>query len=170
MRLVPLALAPGKVEAGAVLGRNRPQPEGANIIAVRQRRGLENLAPGEHSVAGEQRRDMSAAIDRRDMEGVGEAIETERPGERDHMSTVDKPPPEAPLSLAELVEVHLGGVLIEPGRRLVLSFFDGDAVDMVYALAGAIVFEPIGRAAELAVECGAVDSWTGCAETGAGDR
>src|ERR1700722_20022801 len=85
------------------------------------------------------------------------------------MSTVDKPPPETPLPLAELVEMHLGGVLIEPGRRLILSLFYGDAVDMIHPFAGAIVLEPIGRAAELAVECGAVDSWTGCAETGDGD-
>src|ERR1700733_9335466 len=86
------------------------------------------------------------------------------------MSTVDKPPPETPLPLAELVEMHLGGVLIEPGRRLMLSLFYGDAVDMIHPFAGAIVLEPIGRSAELAVECGAVDSRAGCAETDDGDR
>ena len=111
-------------------------------------RGLDDFAPREQRIAGEERRDMPAAVDRRDMEGVGEAVETERPGERDHMPAIDEPPPEAPLALAELVEMHLGGVLIEPGRRLVLGLLDGDAVDMVDALAGAIVLEPIGRPAE----------------------
>src|ERR1700735_3493133 len=104
---------------------------------------------------------MPAAVDRRDMEGVGEAVETQRPGERDHMSTVDKPPPEAPLALAELVEMHLGGVLIEPGRRLVLSLFDGDAVDMIHPFPGFIILEPIGRPAELSFERGSLDPRTG---------
>ena len=170
MGLVPLALAPGKVGARAVLGRDRAHSERANVIAVGQRRGLDNFAPGEHSIAGEERRDMPAAIDRRDMEGVGEAVETQRPSERDHMPAIDEPPPEAPLPLAELVEMHLGGVLIEPGRRLVLGLFDGDAVDMIDPLAGAIVLEPVRRSAELRVERGAVDRRTSCAETFDGDR
>src|SRR5277367_6809872 len=160
MGLVPLALTPGKVGASAVLGRDRAKSERADIIAVRQRRGLDNFAPREHRIAGEERRDMSAAVDRRNMEGVGEAVETQGASERDHMPTVDEPPPEAPLPLAELVEMHLGGVLIQPGRRLVFGLFDGDAVDMIDALAGAIVLEPIGRSAELSIERGAVDPRT----------
>ena len=128
---------------------------------LRQRRGLHNFAPGEQSVAGEQRRDMPAAVDRRDMEGVGEAVETQGARERDHVPAVDEPPAEASLALAELVEMHLGGVLIEPGRRLVLGLFDGDAVDMIDPFAGSVVLEPIGRPAELSVEGGAVDPRTG---------
>ena len=141
-----------------------------DVVAAGQRRSLENLAPGEHGIASEERRDMPAPIDRRDMEGVGEAVETQRAGERDHMPAIDEPAPEAPLPLAELVEMHLGGVLIEPGRRLVLGLFDGDAVDMIDPLAGAIVLEPIGRSAELRIERGAIDPRTGCAETCDGDR
>ena len=109
---------------------------------------------------------MPAAVDRRDMEGVGEAVEAERAGERDHMPAVDEPPAEAPLPLAELVEMHFRGVLVEPGRRLVLGLFDGDAVDMIDPFAGAIVLEPMRRSAELPVERGAVDRRTGCAEIG----
>ena len=77
MGLVALALAPRKVGARAVLGRDRAQSQRANIVAMRQRRGLDDFAPGEHSVAGEERRNMPAAVDRRDMEGIGEAVETE---------------------------------------------------------------------------------------------
>src|ERR1700677_2530607 len=163
MRLEPLAFAPRKVGARPVFGRDRAHPERANVVAAGQRRGLENFAPCEHSIAGEERRDMSAAIDRRDMEGVGEAVETQGASERDHMPTIDEPPPEAPLPLAELVEMHLGGVLIKPGRRLVLGLFDGDAVDMIDPLADAIVLEPIVRSAELRIERGAINPRTGCA-------
>src|ERR1700728_2665491 len=114
----------------------------------------------------QERRDMSGAVDRGDMKGVGEAVEAEAPSERDHMPAIDEAPPEAPLALAELIEMHPGDVLIEPGRRLVLGLLDGDAVDMVDALAGAIVLEPIGRSAEILVECSAIDRRTGFAETG----
>ncbi len=76
MRLVSLALAPRKVGARAVLGRDCAQSECADIVAAGQRRGLDNFAPGEHRIAGEERRDMPATVDRRDMEGVGEAVET----------------------------------------------------------------------------------------------
>ena len=78
---------------------------------------------------------MAAAVDRRDMEGVGEAVEAQRARQRDDMAAVDQPPAEAALRLAELVEMHLGGVLIEAGRDLVLGLLDGDAVDMVDPLA-----------------------------------
>ena len=86
------------------------------------------------------------------------------------MPAIDEAPPEAPLPFAELVEMHFRGVLIEPGRRLVLGLFDRDAVDMIDPLAGAIVLEPMRRAAELVVERGAIDPRTGCAEIGDGDR
>ena len=124
MGFVPLALAPGKVGARPVLGRDRAHSERANVVAVRQRRGLDDFAPGEHGVAREERRDMPAPVDRRDMEGVGEAVKAQGASERDHMPAIDEAAPKAPQPLAELVEMHLGGVLIEPGRRLVLGLFD----------------------------------------------
>ena len=58
MRLVALALAPGKVGAGAVLGRDRAHSQRANVVAARQRRSLDDFAPGEHRVAREQRVDL----------------------------------------------------------------------------------------------------------------
>src|ERR1700722_8943 len=131
MRLVPLALAQRKIDASAVLCRDCAHSERADVIAVRQLRRLDNFTPREHRVAGEERRDMPAAIDRRDMEGVGEAVEPQGSSERDHMPAIDEPPPEAPLPLAKLVEMHLGGVLIEAGRRLVFGLFDGHTVDMI---------------------------------------
>ena len=131
MRLIALALAQGKVGAGAVLGRDGAQSQRPDIVTARQRRCLDHLAPGEQSVAGEQRRDMPAAVDRGDVEGVGEAIEAQCAGERNDVAAIDQTPPEAPLPLAELVEMDLGGVLIEPGGGLVLGLLDRDPVDMI---------------------------------------
>jgi hypothetical protein len=76
MGLVALALTPRKVGARPVLGRDCAHSERADVLTVRQRRSLDNFAPRKHRIAGEERRDMSAAVDRRDMEGVGEAVET----------------------------------------------------------------------------------------------
>ena len=78
--------------------------------------------------------------------------------------------PKRPLPLAELVEMDLGRVLIEPGRRLVLGLLDGGAVDMIDPLARAIVLEPMRRSAEFAVERVAFDPRTSRAETGCADR
>src|ERR1700722_3360843 len=86
------------------------------------------------------------------------------------MPAIDEPPPEAPLPFAELVEMHLGGVLIEPGRRLVFGLFDGHTVDMIDPFASAIVLETMGRSAELQIEGGAIDPRTGCAQAFNGDR
>ena len=79
---------------------------------------VQHFAPGIDRAAREQRRDVPAAIDRRDMEGVGEAIEGQRAGQRDHVPAIDQPPAEAAAGLRELVEMHLGGVLVEPGGQL----------------------------------------------------
>src|SRR5271166_5213058 len=161
MRLVALALAQREVGAGAVLGGDGAQPESPDVVSSRQRCGLHDLAPRENRVAGKQRRDMPAAVDRRDVEGVGEAVETQRARERNDVPAVDEPPAEPPLSLAELVEMNFGGVLVEPGRHLVLGFLDGDAVDMVDSFALSVVLEPIGRTAEGLVERGAIDARAG---------
>src|SRR5580692_10955769 len=103
MRLVTLAFAPRKIGARPVLGRDRAHPERANVVTAGQRRSLDDFAPREHSIASEERRDMPAAVDRRDMEGVGEAVETQGASVRDHMAPIDEAPPEAPLALAELI-------------------------------------------------------------------
>ena len=91
----------------------------------------DDLAPGKNGVAGEERRDMPAAVDRRDMESVGEAVEAQGASERNDVAAIDQAAPETPLPLGELVEMHLGGILIEPGRGLVLSLLDRDPVDMI---------------------------------------
>ena len=67
---------------------------------------------------------MAAAIDGGDVEGVGEAVEGERAGERDDVAAVDQPLAEAALLGAVLVEMDARGVLIEPGRDLMLGLFD----------------------------------------------
>ena len=74
---------------------------------------------------------MPAAVDRGDMERVGEAVEAQRAGERDDVAAVDEPPAEPPLTLAQLVEMDLGRVLVEAGRDHVLGLLDGHPVDMV---------------------------------------
>ena len=109
---------------------------------------LQDFAPGEHRVAGEQRRDVPAAVDRGDVEGVGEAVEAQRARERDDVAAIDQPAAEPALALAELVEMHLGGVLVEAGREHVLGFLDRHAVDMVDLLADRIIAEAMRRAGE----------------------
>jgi len=64
---------------------------------------------------------VPAAVDRRDVEGVGEAVEGQRARERDDMAAIDQPPAEPALALAKQVEMDLGGILIEAGRDLVLG-------------------------------------------------
>src|SRR6202044_4269441 len=52
VRLIALALAQGKVGAGAVLGRDSAQSQRPDIVTAGQRRCLDHLAPGEQRVAG----------------------------------------------------------------------------------------------------------------------
>ena len=80
---------------------------------------------------------MPAAVDGGDVEGVGEAVEGQRAGERDDDAAVDQPPLELALRLLVLVEVHLGGVLVEPGGDLVLGLLQRHGVDVVDLLADA---------------------------------
>src|SRR5712671_3800991 len=46
----------GEIRAWPVLGGDEAQPQGADIVAARQLQPLDDLRPGEHGVAGEQRR------------------------------------------------------------------------------------------------------------------
>src|SRR5919107_2106159 len=66
-----------EIPAGPVLGRDRPYAQRADVAAARQLRAVQNLAPGIDGVARKERRDVAAAIDRRDVEGVGESVEGE---------------------------------------------------------------------------------------------
>ena len=54
--------------------------------------------------------------------------------------------PKRPLASRVLVEMHLGGVLIETRRDLVLGLLERHAVDMVDFLAHLVVAPAIGRA------------------------
>src|SRR5277367_6936939 len=119
--LITFAFAKRKIVARAVFGRDQAHAQRADVVAAGQDGRIEDFAPGEHRIAREQRRDMPPAVDRRDMERIGEAVEAERARERDDVAAVDQPPPEPALRLAELVEMHLGGVLIETGRDLMLG-------------------------------------------------
>src|SRR5262249_9371149 len=95
---------------------------------------------------------------------VGEAVEAQGAGKRNDMAAVDEPPAEPPLRLAELIEMHLGRILVESGRHLVLGLLDGDAVGMVDSFAWSVVLEAIRRTADGVVERRAVDARTGRAE------
>ena len=53
------------------------------------------------------------AVNGGDMEGVGEAVEGEGAGERDHVPAVDQPPAEAAHAFGVLVEMNTRRVLIE---------------------------------------------------------
>ena len=55
------------------------------------------------------------------------------------MAAIDQPAAEAAFAFDVLVEVDARSILIEAGRDHVLRLFDGDAVDMIDALADLIV-------------------------------
>src|SRR5438876_570418 len=78
---------------------------------------------------------MPPAVDRRNVKRIGEPVERERAGERDHMAAVDQAAAEAALRRRMLVEVDARGVLIESRCNLVLGLFHGYAVGMVDLLA-----------------------------------
>src|SRR6202040_3046814 len=112
-------------------GRDEAQAQHADILAMRERLLVEDLAPREHRVAGEERVDVPPAIDRRDRERVRQAIERNRPRQAYHMAAIDEPAAEAALAFDELIEMHSRRVLIEPRRHHVFGFFDCNAVAMV---------------------------------------
>ena len=58
----------------------------------------------------------------------------------DHVSAVDDAGAQARLLLQVLVEVHAGVVLVELRRHLVLGVLDRDALRVVDAFAGRVVF------------------------------
>ncbi len=87
-----------KIAARLVVGRDRAQPQRADVAAAGQLGLGQHLRPGKHRAAGKQRRDVTAAIDGGDVEGVGEAVEGQRAGERDDVAAIDQPPAEAALA------------------------------------------------------------------------
>src|SRR5262245_18204447 len=89
--LVVVALAKGKIRARTVLGGDGAQAQGGDVVAPRQLRLVQHLGPGEYRLAGEQRRNMTATVDAADVERVGEAVERERAGKRDHVPAIDQP-------------------------------------------------------------------------------
>src|SRR5690606_22480544 len=109
---------------------------------------FQHLAPREHGVAGEQRRDMTPAVDRRDMKGVRETVERQRAGERNDMPAVNEPATEAALRAIKLIEMHTRRVLIESRCDLVRSFIDRHAVAMVDLLARLVILETPRAAGE----------------------
>src|SRR5208337_297376 len=56
VRLIAIALAPRELGAPEVLSGDRTDAQRADVAPGRQRRRLDDFAPGEQSVAGEQRR------------------------------------------------------------------------------------------------------------------
>src|SRR5262249_60736203 len=91
----------------------------------------EPLGPGNPVRAGKRGGYMPPAVYRRNVEGIGEPVEGERAGERDHVAAVDQAAAEPALRRRILVEMDARGVLIEPGCDLVLGLFHGYAVDVV---------------------------------------
>src|SRR5215472_11953194 len=89
---------------------------------------------------------MPPTVDRRNVEGIGETVEGESAGERDHVAAVDQAAAEPTLRRRVLVEMDARGVLIESRCDLVLGLFHGDAVDVVDLLADGVIAEAIGTA------------------------
>src|SRR5215472_18841758 len=100
---------------------------------------------------------MPPAVDRGDMERVGEAVERERPRERNDVAAVDEAPTEAALALGELIEMNPCRVLIKPRRDLMLRLLDRHAVAVVDFLADRIVVPAVRPARERQIIGGGVD-------------
>src|SRR5689334_9600823 len=82
------------------------------------------------------------------------------------MPAIDQPAAKAALCFAELVEMNLGGVLIETRRQHMLGLFDGHTIDMIDALAFPIVIETVTRARKRIIPHFAGDFGTASAEIG----
>src|SRR5438445_4623021 len=99
--------------AWAVLGGDGAHTQGADIVATRQGCLLQYLRPGIDGVAAEGRRDMAAAVDGGDAKAVGEAVEGQCAGERDHVAAISQPAAKARVLAGIGVEMHPRGVLVE---------------------------------------------------------
>ncbi len=141
--------------------RSRKAP---NVLAPRQVGFGEHFGPREDGAAGEQRRDMAAAIDGGDVERVGEPVEGKRAGDRDHMPAINQPAAEAPLLGSVQVEMNARGVLIEPGRGLMFGFLDCDPDHVIDALADLVVAEAMRAAGERKVVSRNVERRAGFAQ------
>ena len=90
--------------------------------------------------------DVAAAIDRRDMKGIGKPVERQRARERDDVPAVDQPAAEAALGLRELIEMDARGILIKPRRDLMLGLLHRHAVDVIDLLPHGVIAETVRRA------------------------
>ena len=125
---------------------DRAQSQRANVGPVGKLRLGQHLRPGKNGRTREQRRHVASAIDRRDMESVGEPVAGQRTGERDHVPAIDQPAAETALGLGKQVEVDARIVLVKPRGHLVFGFFDRHPVDVVDLFADVIVVIAIGAA------------------------
>ena len=67
------------------------------------------------------------------------------------MTAIDEASSEAASGRGMLVEMHLGGVLVEPGSQHVVGLFHRHAVDMVDPLAGLVILQEMCRTREAGV-------------------
>src|SRR5262249_33389057 len=94
------------------------------IAASRQRVLREDLAPGVDGIAGEAWRDMAAAVQRGDAEGVLEPVERQRTREADDVTAIDEALAEPARPLGMEIEVDARRVLVEPRRHRMLGLLD----------------------------------------------
>ena len=148
---MPSAPLPGKSAHGQSLVGNGSHSQRADVGPFRQRRLFEHFRPGIDRVAAEGRRDMAAAVDGRNAKPVGEAVERQRPRQRNHMPAIGQAPAEARVLAGMGVEMDARGVLVEPRREHVVGVLERDAAHMVDALAGLVVVPAMRRAGRLVV-------------------
>jgi hypothetical protein len=113
-RVVVLAHPIREVGTWPVLGGDEAKPQRADVAAAGQLQPLGDLRPREYRIAGEQRRNVTPAIDGGDVERIGKAVEGQGAGERDDVAAIDQAPAEAALAFGELVEMDFGRILVEP--------------------------------------------------------
>ena len=165
-RVVLVAALEREIRARLVLGGDGAQAQRADILAAGQFGGGQHLGPGEHRAAGEQRRHVPPAIDRRHVERIAEPVERERARQRDGVAAIDQPVAEAAFALGEVVEMNARGVLIKPRRDHVLGVLDRDAVDVIDLLARLVVAEAVRAAGQHGVVGRRIDRRAGGAELG----
>src|SRR5262245_23164596 len=149
----------GKLGRAAVLHGNEARAQGADILAQFNLGGLQYLRPSVEGIAGKCGRHVPAAIDGRDMEGIGETVEAQCPGERKDDAAVDQPALEWSLRLCVLIEMNPGRVLIEAGGDLVLGLLQRHGLGVIDSFADGIIAPAMGAARQGIDIARQVEAW-----------
>ena len=108
-------------------------------------------------VAREHRVYVPACVDPQQESCIGEAVERQRAGERDHVPAIGEAAAEARVLAGMGVEMHTRRVLVEARGDLMLGFFDGNAIDVIDFFTDRVVAEAVRTAGKYVVVSRPVD-------------